>query len=350
MVPAESLMRHDELSIPPHFDPAKVGEVWRVPYQERALEAEAWARQDDIRPAAEDQLRICLLPVDVQNTFCIPGFELYVGGRSGTGAVDDNRRLAEFIYRNLDVITEICPTMDTHQAIQIFHTIFLVNDRGEHPAPFTLISEEDVKQGVWKFNPLAGDSLGIDTAYGQRYLIHYAHRLKESGRYDLTLWPYHAILGGIGHALVSAIEEAIFFHGIARYSRTDFQIKGNNPRTENYSVLGPEVLQDQNGVRIAQRNAGFIQKLLQFDAVIIAGQAKSHCVAWTIDDLLQDILGRDKTLAGKVYLLEDCTSPVVVPGALDYTDEANAAFQKFAGAGIHVVRSSDPIQSWPGIR
>ncbi len=158
------------------------------------------------------------------------------------------------------------------------------------------------------------------------------------------------MLGGIGYALVSSIEEAIFFHCIARYSQTDFQIKGNNPQTENYSVLGPEVLEDSEGRQIAQKNTRFIQKLFQFDIVIIAGQAKSHCVAWTIDDLLEDILVRDKRLAEKVYLLEDCTSPVVVPGVIDYTDQANAAFQKFAEAGMHVVRSTDPIESWPGIR
>ena len=39
-----------------------------------------------------------------------------------------------------------------------------------------------------------------------------------------------------------------------------------------------------------------------------------------------------------------------VPGAIDYTDEADAAFQKFAQAGMHVVRSTEPIAAWPGIR
>jgi nicotinamidase-related amidase len=343
-------MGRKELPIPSFFDPDKVGEIWRVPYQERAEEAEKWAKEQRIKPAAEDEFRICLLLVDVQNTFCIPGFELYVGGRSGTGAVDDNRRLAGFIYRNLDVITEICPTMDTHQAIQIFHSIFLINAKGEHPSPFTLISEKDVKQGVWKFNPPIGYSLNIDEAYGQRYLLHYTQKLKGSGRYNLTIWPYHAMLGGIGHALVSSIEEAIFFHSISRYSKPDFQIKGNNPQTENYSVLGPEVLENPEGRQIAQKNIGFIQKLLQFEVVIVAGQAKSHCVAWTIDDLLGDMLIRDKRLAEKVYLLEDCTSPVVVTGVIDYTDEADAAFRRFSEAGMHIVRSTDPIESWPGIK
>jgi len=342
-------MAKGELPIPSHFSPEKVGQVWKVPYQERAENSLTWARKHNIQPASRDSFKISLLLVDVQNTFCIPEFELYVGGVSGTGAVDDNRRLCEFIYRNLDVITEICPTMDTHQAMQIFHSIFLVNEKGEHPEPYTLINSEDIEQGVWRFNPELSSSLAIDESYGQEYLRHYTSKLKEGGKYDLTIWPYHAMLGGIGHALVSAVEEAIFFHGLARYSQPDFQVKGGNPFTENYSVLSPEVIEDADGKQIAQKNVKLIDKSLEFDAIIIGGEAKSHCVAWTIDDLLKEIHLSDKKLAEKVYLLEDCSSPVVIPGVVDYTEEGNAAFQRFAEAGMHIVRSTDPISSWPGM-
>jgi nicotinamidase-related amidase len=338
-------MSPNDLPIPTHFDPGKVGQVWRVRYQERSEDARKWAKQHEIKAVSEDAFRICLLLVDVQNTFCIPEFELFVGGRSGTAAVDDNRRLCEFIYRNLDVITQVCPTMDTHHAVQIFHSIFLVNEKGEHPAPYTLISAQDVEKGIWKFNPEIAQSLNIDVAYGQKFLRHYTRKLKESGKYDLTIWPYHAMLGGIGHALVSSVEEAVFFHGIARYSLPDFQVKGNNPFTENYSVLSPEVLDDHDGNQIAQKNTGFIGKLLEFDAVIIAGQAKSHCMAWTIDDLLREIESYDKRLAEKVYLLEDCTSPVVIPGVVDYTDQADAAFQRFSDAGMNIFRSTDSLKN-----
>jgi nicotinamidase-related amidase len=343
-------MAHHELPLPSHFNPDKVGEVWRVFYQERAEEAEKWAREHDIQPAAQDRFTICLMAVDVQNAFCIPGFELFVGGRSGTGAVGDSRRLCEFIYRNLDVITQIAPTMDTHQVMQIFHTAFWIGDKGEHPAPFTLISEEDVKRGRWKFNPALCHSLGMDQDYVQHHLLNYTRALKEGGKYDLTIWPYHVMSGSIGHALVAALEEAIFFHSIARYSQPSIQVKGRNPLTEHYSVLGPEMLEGPDGGAIAQRNIDFVEWLLEFDALIIAGQAKSHCVAWTIDDLLADISLRDVKLSERIYLLEDCTSPVVIPGAMDYTDEADLAFQRFADAGMHIVRSTDPIESWPGIK
>jgi nicotinamidase-related amidase len=337
-----------ELPIPPHFDPERVGEIWRVPYEERAEQAKAWADEHGLRPALEDGFRICLVCVDVQNTFCIPGFELFVAGRSGTGAVDDNRRLCEFVYRNLGAITEIVPTLDSHRAMQIFHPIWLVDELGRHPEPYTLISAQDVEWGRWRVNPAAVESTGIEADYAQRQLVQYTRALAERGKYNLTVWPYHAMLGGIGHALVSAVEEAVFFHTIARSSQPDLEVKGENPLTEHYSMLGPEITVGPDGETIAGRNDTLIQELLRFDAVIVAGQAKSHCVAWTIDDLLEGDDVRERALAPRTYLLEDCTSPVVVPG-MDYTEEADAAFERFAAAGMHVVRSTDPIESWPGI-
>ena len=338
-----SLSTVSQLPIPACFDRDRVGTVWRVPYQQRATEAEAWAAQHNIRPASEDQVRVCLLAIDVQNTFCIPEFELFVGGRSGTGAIEDNQRLCEFIYRNLGLITEIAPTMDTHLAMQIFHPIFWVNEAGEHPVPTaTMIRLEDVQNGVWKVNPKVAYSLmNGDYKTLQSHALHYTQKLTENGKYPLTVWAYHSMLGGIGHALVSAVEEAMFFHCIARGSQTNFQIKGDNPLTENYSVLRPEVMDGVDGSAIAQKNSPLIQKLLDFDAVIIAGQAKSHCVAWTIDDLLTEILAQDSSLAKKVYLLEDCTSPVVVPGVIDFTEQADAAFQRFAEAGMNLIQSTD---------
>ena len=330
-----------ELPIPPHVDPHRVGGVWKVDYEARLADANAWAGEHGLAPGVDDDVRVCLLVVDAQNTFCTPGFELFVAGRSGTGALEDSRRLCDFVYRNLRRITQTVVTLDTHQVFQIFHAPFLVDADGQHPAPFTLVTPGDVAAGRWRVDPRAAATLELSQP--DAHLRTYVETLAEGGKYDLTIWPFHALLGGIGHALVSAVEEALFFHAAARGSQTRFELKGGHPLTEHYSVLGPEVLKGAAGEPLGARNAALVEHLLGFDAVLVAGQAKSHCVAWTVADLLQDV----PEIAPRVYLLEDCSSPVVVPG-IDYTDDADAAFARFADAGAHVVRSTDPIASWPG--
>ena len=283
--------------------------------------------------------------IDVQNTFCLPEFELYVGGRSGRGAIEDNARLCEFIYRNLGKITGITATMDTHRALQVFHAVFFIDKDGNHPAPYTDIHAADLKGGKWSFNPALAPEFSIAPEYGQQMLIHYAEELEKKGKYALTVWPYHALLGGIGHALVASVEEALFFHSIARNTPYEIELKGSQPFTENYSVIGPEVLTGPMGETLGTHNTKFIERLQQVDRLIIAGQAKSHCVAWTVQDLLNDIQATDPELARKVYLLEDCSSPVVVPGVVDHTDAADAAYQRFAEAGMHVVRATES-ETW----
>jgi nicotinamidase-related amidase len=336
-------MTNSLLPIPEFFDPARLDTVWRIPYEERARQASDWARLHSLKPASVDVTKNWLLLIDVQNTFCIPGFELYVGGRSGRGAVEDNTRLCKFIYRNLGNITTITATMDTHMAMQVFHAIFFVDQNGDHPAPYTDIYASELRDGKWTFNPALAPQFDIAPEYGQQMMIHYAEELQRSGKYAMTIWPYHAMLGGIGHALVPSVEEALFFHSVARLSQVDIVTKGNTPFSENYSVIGAEVLTGPMDEPIGRHDQKFIQQLQECDRLIIAGQAKSHCVAWTVSDLLEDIALTDLELAKKVYLLDDCSSPVVVPGVVDHTDAADAAYERFAKAGMNIVKSTDLI-------
>ena len=330
-----------QLPLPEFFNAQDVAIVRRIPYEERAKQARDFALQSGLQPASSDRTRSWLMLIDVQNTFCIPDYELYVGGPSGHGAIEDNIRLCEFIYHNLGSLTHITATLDTHSAMQVFHAVFFVDKDGNHPAPFTDIHTVELKNNTWTFNPVLAGQFHIAPEYGQQMMVHYAEELEKKSKYALTIWPYHAMLGGIGHALVSSIEEALFFHSIARNTQYDIEIKGDKPFTENYSVIGPEVLTGPMGETLGTHNQKFVEQLQQYDRLIIAGQAKSHCVAWTVQDLLNDINAIDPALAKKVYLLEDCSSPVVVPGVVDHTDSADAAYQRFAEAGMHLVKSTD---------
>ncbi|MDR2540520.1 MAG: isochorismatase [Candidatus Peribacteria bacterium] len=331
-------------SIPRHYDASKADQVYKVDYKGLAEKAIAYKQAEGITNSAMDKYKIALMPIDEQITFGIPGFELFV-----QNAPEDTKRLAEWLYRNFGRITTIFPTMDTHTAMQIFHSLFFIDASGIPVAPNTVISSDDLTKGIYQVNPAVATALGVGYTTLTKHVLHYTQSLERNGKYSLIIWDYHAMLGGIGHALIPLLEEAIFFHTQVRNSQPGIEIKGGSPLTENYSVLSPEVLNTYDGSPIASKNARFIEKLLNYDMVIIAGQAKSHCVAFSIEDLLTEIQAKDPALAKKVYLLEDCTSPVVIPNGPDFTDQGNQAFERFRNAGMHLVKSTTPIDQWPDV-
>lgn len=348
----------EPLPLPPFVDPRNASS-WSFRPDARRLvtEAAAFGKEHALRPAALDRTRIHLLLIDVQKDFCLPEGTLYVGGRSGTGAIDDSARIARFLLTNLDRITETTVTLDSHLPHQIFFPSFWRNAGGEAPAPHTLVTAEDLRTG--RLVPAPGVEAfvaGGDAPWLAKQVVHYAEALERAGKYTLYLWPEHVLLGGEGHALVGAVEEARLFHAYARTAQAAVEIKGRHPLTENYSVFAPEVTSSWDGGSLAGRNGAFFDRLLAADAIAVAGQASSHCVKSSVDDLLDEILRRDPRLVSKVYILEDCMSAVAVPdparkGAFvaDFTPQAEAAKERWREAGLRLVKSTDPLESWPGL-
>ncbi len=345
-----------QLPLPPFFDPANAGKWEFRPDQLKLFAAAAeWRKDHSILPSASDRRSVHVLLIDVQKDFCFPGGTLYVGGRSGLGAIDDSRKISEFLYRNLGSITNVTTTMDTHFAYQIFFPSFWLDKNDRPLAPFRELSADEVARGEVRPNPDVAKWLcGGNYSWLVKQTIHYCAELEKAGKYKLFLWPPHCLLGSDGHALVGLLHEARLFHSFVRGAQSWVEVKGGNPLTENYSVLRPEVLTRHDGAPLAQRNSLFLKTLLSSDAVVIAGQAASHCVKSSIDDLLGEILAQDPALAKKVYILTDCMSSVAIPDGkggfvADFTAQAEAAFQRFADAGMHLVKSTDPMPSWSGI-
>src|SRR5215211_7131177 len=310
------------LPIPDFYEPKQTLEL----YLERggliADAAEAWANRYRIRPSAEDKFRIAVFGIDAQVGFCTPGASLFV-----PGAVEDMQRAIGFIYRNLDRITGLHFSMDTHRVFQIFHPIFWVDSKGHHPAPFTAITHEEVRSGRW--TPVAHP----------KECLEYTRKLEASGKYVLTIWPYHTLLGGLSHALVPALMEAAVFHAVARKHQTHFETKGTHTMTENYSVLSPEVT-ELNGQVVGEFNAPFFKMLMEYDRVYVFGEAKSHCVLSTLNDIREHVQKVDPTMAGKVWILEDAMSPVPPPPLspcpphLDFPRIADRAMDEFRKADM----------------
>jgi nicotinamidase-related amidase len=345
-------------STPSFYNPANAASWAYNPNVRSLFEAAGdYRKQNEIKAAASDQKRVALLLIDVQRDFCHTEGTLYVGGRSGMGAIEDSKRIAEFVYRNMDRITSVIPTMDTHQAIQIFSPSFWTDQDRQPLSPHLLIDGNmkvltpDGKPTGQRavVNPaITHQVTGADNyVWLEKQAAFYTAELARKGKYLLYLWPEHCMLGSIGYSLVGVVQEAHMFHSYVRSAQNEPQIKGGNPLTENYSIFGPEVTKRHDGKGdFVQKNMAFLRTLLDNDEIVIAGQASSHCVKSSIDDLLDEILAKDPALAKKVTLLRDCTSAVVVPGVVDYTDQAEQAFDRYAAAGMKIVSSTDPIDSW----
>jgi nicotinamidase-related amidase len=319
------------LPIPRFYEDARAGQLYLERAGDIAQEARRYAEKNRVRPAREDRVRIAAFGIDVQVAFCTPGASLFV-----PGAVEDTQRTLHWLYTNLDRVTELVFSLDTHRAFQIFHPAWWQDFAGQPPPPLTVITAADIRTGRWS-----------PTRYPEESLA-YCERLEASGKYVLTIWPYHALLGGLSHSLVPAVYEASLFHALVRDTPTWFELKGEHPLTENYSVLSPEVT-EVRGQKVGEFNTRLFEHLLSFDRVYVFGQAKSHCVMSTLLDLRQHIERTDRSKMGRIFILEDAMSPVPappldpLPPALDFPRVADATIRELQQAGMHVVRTTERL-------
>ena len=231
------------------------------------------------------------LIVDPQNDFSdAPDAALPV-----TGAGADAERLAHLLERLRDRIDGIRVTLDTHQLLDIAHPVFWVDDAGRRPAPFTQISVADVENGIWR---------AYDRQAQQRALA-YVRALRDNGRYQLTIWPPHCLIGTWGHNVMPVVAKALRAWEEAKFARVDYVIKGHNPWTEHYSAVQADVPDPADpGTQINRR---LIQVLENADVVALSGQALSHCVANTVRDIADQF---GQASIRKLVLIEDTSSPV----------------------------------------
>lgn len=262
-------------------------------------------------------MRLEFLIIDPQNDFSdTPGAALPVPGANA-----DAERLAGLLDRLDGQVEQIHVTLDTHQFVDIAHPVFWRDDADERPAPFTQIAVEDVENGRWR---------AFDARCQQRALV-YVRALRANGRYTLTVWPPHCLIGTWGHNVMPAVAGALRRWEEAGFKRVDYLSKGHNPWTEHYSAVQADVPDPADPT--TQLNVGLIKTLENADLVALSGQALSHCVANTIRDIA-DYFGRESIR--KLVLIEDTSSPV--PG---FEDLARQFLTDMRARGMKTARAVD---------
>ena len=265
--------------------------------------------------------RIELLIIDPQNDFCNPKGALYVGG-----AENDMSRLAAFIHRVGDKLYDIHVTLDSHRLVDISHPIFWVDSKNVPPNPFTIITYNDVRNGVWKAkNP----------GYQGRATT-YVKTLEDNKRYPLCIWPPHCLIGSWGHNVIPELFETMLKWEEKNFANVDFVTKGSNPFTEHYSGVQADV-PDPNDPS-TQLNTQLINTIQEADIIILSGEARGFCLANTVRDIAAkfDADGNGDYIK-KMVLLTDATSDVGdLPGSTMFKDMGESFVSEMVGKGMQL--------------
>jgi len=266
--------------------------------------------------------RLRLLVIDPQNDFMdIAGAALPV-----RGADADMTRLAGFIDTLGSRIDDIVVTLDSHASVGIERTTFWVTAAGEAVAPFTAITAADVRAGT----------CGPRDAARRPETLAYLDALESGSGRTLIVWPVHCVLGTWGHNIHGALAHSLAAWEFAHARSCDKLLKGLNPMTEQYSAFRAEVPRADD-VR-TQVNTALLSRLAAGDEwLVVAGEALSHCVAASGEDMLAHM---GSTRLHNTVFLTDCMSPV------DGFETAGQQFlARLQGRGVRTMTTAQALEA-----
>ena len=227
------------------------------------------------------------------------------------GANADMERLAAFIDAGDTRIDRITVTLDTHELHDIGHPVFWRLADGSMPAPFTPVSLDDVEQG----------RIDVAEAEHRDYVRRYLRALEAGKRFGHMIWPVHCQIGSPGHAIHPAVLRAINAWETRTGTPAQRVLKGQNRFTEHYSAVRAEVVDPRDSATDTHR--GLVASVAGSARTLVAGEALSHCVKATVEDLVTETKN-----ASNLTLLTDAMSPVG-----GFESQGQAFLRKLAAQG-----------------
>ena len=236
------------------------------------------------------------------------------------GACEDMERLAAVITAQRRNISEIMVTMDSHNVIDVGHPSMWIGKDGKHPAPYTIITLQDLENGTWRCR---------HPGYAKHFLK-YAEYLEQTKQYAIIVWPQHCVPGTTGHNLYPAIHQAISAWEIERFATVTRIVKGTNPLVESFSAF--EAAMPMGNDPSTHLDSDLIVKLFgTYNRVFIGGEALSHCVNYTMTSVFNNL---PADILPNLYLITDCMSNV--PG---FEAQGQAFLDDAKNRGVNLVTS-----------
>jgi nicotinamidase/pyrazinamidase len=279
---------------------------------------------------------IQLIAIDPQNDFCdLPESWHAADAASGrriapalpvAGAHADMLRLANLIRAGGKALDRITVTLDSHHRLHIAHPTFWQKGDGSAVAPFTQITADEVRAGAYRPR---------DTTARARALA-YIDALEARGRYRLMVWPVHCEIGTWGHNVHTAVRAACSEWEEQKLSVVEMVQKGSNMWTEHYSALQAEVPDAEDPGTLLNRS--LLQSLDEAELLLVAGEASSHCVKATVEDIVDNLPGGRPD---RIVLLTDCMSPVG-----GFQSQSDDFLRTMRERGVRSSTAADAIRTW----
>ena len=270
-----------------------------------------WASLEDPVQHDDSEPKTLFLGIDIQRDF------IDNGALGVPGAADDVARLSRFLYDHADRISTMMVSIDTHEPMQIFHPCWWRDPDGRQPEPFTVIKPLDLTEARWKAVK--------DPALSKNYV----RQIEKAGK-QLCIWPYHCLDGTTGQALETQFANVIHFLSSACNIPLIKIHKGQHPLSEMYGIFKPEYSMSND------TNCELLEQIASYDKIIIAGEAKSHCVLESVRQFCEYYYDKPE-ITRKIYLLTDCMSDI--PGFEEHSKTAYSILS--SKYKINMVKSTD---------
>jgi len=270
------------------------------------------------------------------------------------GATADSTRIAKFIDANKDNVNRIVVSLDTHTLRHIGHPGYWKRlDGMTDPLPkYTMFR---VVGGIIKAKSGETD-IDVEPVESKlrEWTIKYISTMVDDNGNPKTekgpplIWPIHCIEDSPGHAVHKSLKPTLMNADIKQ--KVEYHIKGQNEITEMYSIFKSEVqpystdnidqphlyhgifthiitetsknsntddVEDHAYLNVNFNATLFNSLISTNNQILICGQALSHCVNWSLRDLVskliltanQNYTENGKLKKDKVILLINGSSP-----------------------------------------